>query len=121
MPSSRKRRIACRSQNQIAPQRRGPDRTDGAGLVEPLRELFKDEVRSRQVLGLPDRIVMRQPFPGPGLAVRIIGEITKKRMNILREADSIVTREIDAAVDLSPRAVAVFRGADAGAQCRRDG
>jgi GMP synthase (glutamine-hydrolysing) len=67
-------------------------------LVEPLRALFKDEVRALgRVLGLPDRIVERQPFPGPGLAVRIIGDVTKKRLNVLREADAIVREEIEAA------------------------
>jgi GMP synthase (glutamine-hydrolysing) len=75
------------------------------GLVEPLRTLFKDEVRQAgRVLGLPDAIVERQPFPGPGLAVRIIGEVTRERLEVVREADWIVTSEIDAAADsLSPR------------------
>jgi GMP synthase (glutamine-hydrolysing) len=64
-------------------------------LIEPLRELFKDEVRKvGKELGLPDRIVYRQPFPGPGLAVRIIGEITEERLNILREADAVIQEEI---------------------------
>jgi GMP synthase (glutamine-hydrolysing) len=75
------------------------------GLVEPLRALFKDEVREAgRVLGLPDAIVERQPFPGPGLAVRIIGEVTPARLDVVREADWIVTSEIDAAMSgLSPR------------------
>jgi GMP synthase (glutamine-hydrolysing) len=74
------------------------------GLIEPLRELFKDEVRKvGKVLGLPDAIVMRQPFPGPGLAVRIIGEVNRESIDTVRAADWIVTSEIDAAVDLSPR------------------
>lgn len=64
-------------------------------LIEPLRLLFKDEVREiGEELGLPEEIVWRQPFPGPGLAIRIIGEVTKKRLEILREADAIVTDEI---------------------------
>jgi GMP synthase (glutamine-hydrolysing) len=64
-------------------------------LIEPLRELFKDEVRiAGSELGLPDEIINRQPFPGPGLAVRILGEITKERLSILREADAIVSKEI---------------------------
>ncbi|WP_371367953.1 GMP synthase [glutamine-hydrolyzing] [Sporomusa rhizae] len=64
-------------------------------LVEPLRDLFKDEVRALgKELGLSDDIVYRQPFPGPGLAIRIIGEITEERLEILREADSIVYQEI---------------------------
>jgi GMP synthase (glutamine-hydrolysing) len=68
------------------------------GLVEPLRELFKDEVRQiGRYLGLDDRIVARQPFPGPGLAVRILGEVTPERCALLREADHIVTSEIEAA------------------------
>jgi GMP synthase (glutamine-hydrolysing) len=73
-------------------------------LIEPLRLLFKDEVRKvGSVLGLPDTIVQRQPFPGPGLAVRIIGEVNRESIDTVRAADWIVTSEIDAAIDLNPR------------------
>ena len=64
-------------------------------LIEPLRTLFKDEVRAIGTeLGLPDEIVWRQPFPGPGLGIRIIGEITKERLDLLREADAIASEEL---------------------------
>ncbi|HBF13856.1 MAG TPA: GMP synthase (glutamine-hydrolyzing) [Deltaproteobacteria bacterium] len=67
----------------------------GLKLLEPFRELFKDEVRQLgKVLGMPDDIIHRHPFPGPGLAVRILGTLTKDRLDILREADSIVMEEI---------------------------
>jgi GMP synthase (glutamine-hydrolysing) len=66
------------------------------GLIEPLRELFKDEVRKvGEQLGMDPRFVYRQPFPGPGLAVRILGSVTNERLHILREADAIVQDEID--------------------------
>ena len=65
-------------------------------IVEPLRDLFKDEVREIGTqLGIPSELVWRQPFPGPGLAVRIIGEITKEKLDLLREADAIFREEID--------------------------
>ncbi|MGF0164066.1 glutamine-hydrolyzing GMP synthase [Streptomyces koyangensis] len=67
-------------------------------LVEPLRMLFKDEVRMvGQELGLPEEIVQRQPFPGPGLGIRIVGEVTKDRLDLLREADAIAREELTAA------------------------
>lgn len=70
----------------------------GFELVEPLRELFKDEVRKvGEALGLPDEIVWRHPFPGPGLAVRVIGEVTPERLRVLRDADEIVLEELVAA------------------------
>src|SRR6185437_11438422 len=67
-------------------------------LIEPLRDLFKDEVRKiGRDLGMPEEILQRQPFPGPGLAVRIVGEVTPDRVAILQEADDIVVNEIKAA------------------------
>ncbi|MBL8999517.1 MAG: glutamine-hydrolyzing GMP synthase [Phycisphaerae bacterium] len=70
----------------------------GFQLVEPLRELFKDEARKLgEVLGLPEQIVWRHPFPGPGLAVRVLGEVTKPKLDLLRECDEILLEEIVAA------------------------
>jgi GMP synthase (glutamine-hydrolysing) len=70
----------------------------GFELIEPLRDLFKDEVRTvGEYLGLPEDVVWRHPFPGPGLAVRIIGEVTKQRLEILRAADEILIEEIKSA------------------------
>lgn len=67
-------------------------------LIEPLKHLFKDEVRLLgKELGLPDDVIWRQPFPGPGLAIRIIGEVTPQRLNVLRKADTILLEEIRAA------------------------
>ncbi|MBF0450953.1 MAG: glutamine-hydrolyzing GMP synthase [Candidatus Magnetomorum sp.] len=67
-------------------------------LIEPLKYLFKDEVRALgKTLGLPERMIHRQPFPGPGLGIRIIGEITENRLNILRNADAILLEEIEQA------------------------
>ncbi len=73
-----------------------PDYVDFKEIIEPLRLLFKDEVRALgRELGLPEYLVNRQPFPGPGLAIRIIGEITKDKLLILQDADAIVREEID--------------------------
>ncbi len=70
----------------------------GFKLLEPFRDLFKDEVRAiGRELGVPASIVDRQPFPGPGLAVRIAGEVTRERLGVLREADAIVREEIEKA------------------------
>ncbi|MDX2117408.1 MAG: glutamine-hydrolyzing GMP synthase [Planctomycetota bacterium] len=70
----------------------------GFTLIEPLRELFKDEVRALgTVLGLPEHIVWRHPFPGPGLAVRVLGEVTKPKLDLLRDCDEILLEEIVAA------------------------
>ena len=67
-------------------------------LIEPLRELFKDEVRAAgEELGMPKDLLWRHPFPGPGLAVRCLGEVTEKRLEVLRAADAIVIDEIRAA------------------------
>ncbi|MDR0837197.1 MAG: glutamine-hydrolyzing GMP synthase [Propionibacteriaceae bacterium] len=75
-------------------------------LIEPLRTLFKDEVRKVGLeLGLPEHIVWRQPFPGPGLAIRIIGEVTSERLDLLRDADAIAREELDA----SPQAREVWQ------------
>ena len=72
-----------------------PSVMDFESIVEPLKELFKDEVRAVGLqLGIPEKLVMRQPFPGPGLAVRIIGEITKAKADTLREADAIFREEL---------------------------
>src|SRR5690606_27181453 len=67
-------------------------------LIEPLRELFKDEVRAAgESMGMPKDVLWRQPFPGPGLAIRCLGEVTEARLKVLRQADAIVLQEIRAA------------------------
>ena len=72
-----------------------PDHVDFKELVEPLRVLFKDEVRKAGTeLGIPDNLVWRQPFPGPGLAIRVIGDLTKEKLDILRDADAIFREEV---------------------------
>ena len=75
-----------------------PDVVDFDAIVEPLRDLFKDEVRAAGIeLGIPYDLVWRQPFPGPGLAIRVMGEITEEKLSILREADAIFRQEITSA------------------------
>ena len=72
-----------------------PDYVDFEEIIEPLRDLFKDEVRALgEELGIPSYMVWRQPFPGPGLAIRVIGEITKEKLDLLRDADFIFRDEI---------------------------
>lgn len=86
-----------------------PDVIDFEEIIEPLRYLFKDEVRAAGLaLGLPKELVMRQPFPGPGLAVRVIGEITKDKLDTLRDADAIFREEVDKAGVISNQYFAVL-------------
>ena len=73
-----------------------PDKVDFKALVEPLRDLFKDEVRQAgRELGLPEYLVSRQPFPGPGLAIRIIGDVTPEKVALVQDADAIWREEVD--------------------------
>lgn len=75
-----------------------PDHVDFKEIIEPLRILFKDEVRAAGIeLGIPENLVWRQPFPGPGLAIRVIGDITKEKLDLLRDADAIFREEVAAA------------------------
>lgn len=87
-----------------------PDHVDFREIIEPLRMLFKDEVRALgKELGLPDYLVNRQPFPGPGLGIRIIGEVTGEKVKIVQEADAIYREEVD-------KAAAEYAGAHGGKQ-----
>ena len=73
-----------------------PTNISFSGIIEPLRDLFKDEVRKvGRELGIPQELVNRQPFPGPGLAIRIIGEVTYQKLDILKNADAIMRKEIE--------------------------
>ena len=96
--SASERRHQARPHHQDASQRGRPARDMTFQLIEPLRMLFKDEVRAvGEALGLPEEIVWRHPFPGPGLAIRIIGEVTWERLETLRGADAIFLEELRAA------------------------
>ena len=75
-----------------------PDYVDFKEIIEPLRDLFKDEVRKAGLeMGIPEKLVFRQPFPGPGLGIRIIGEITAEKVKIVQDVDAIYREEMDAA------------------------
>ena len=77
-----------------------PEHVDFKDIIEPLRDLFKDEVRKAGLeLGIPERLVFRQPFPGPGLGIRIIGEVTEEKVRIVQDADFIYREEIDKAAE----------------------
>ena len=98
-----------------------PDYVDFKEIIEPLRDLFKDEVRKAGLeLGIPERLVFRQPFPGPGLGIRIIGEVTAEKVKIVQEADAIYREEIEkAGLDKEHRTV--FCRPYEYAQCGRNG
>ncbi len=71
-----------------------PDFVDFKEIIEPLRDLFKDEVRKAGLeLGIPERLVFRQPFPGPGLGIRIIGEVTAEKVRIVQDADAFTVKK----------------------------
>ena len=98
-----------------------PDYVDFKEIIEPLRDLFKDEVRKAGLeLGIPEYLVYRQPFPGPGLGIRIIGEVTAEKVRIVQDADAIYREEI-ADCGSRPEHRPVFRGADQYAVCGRYG
>ena len=98
-----------------------PDCVDFKEIIEPLRDLFKDEVRQAgRELGIPERLVSRQPFPGPGLAIRIIGAVTPEKVKMVQQADAIYREEVEAAGG-AQGAGAVFCGPDKHAQRGRDG
>ena len=91
---------ACRKNSEVIKSHHNvaglPKNIKFKKIVEPLRDLYKDEVRKvAKMLGLPKELVNRQPFPGPGLAVRIIGELTPEKVNIAKKADAIVRQEIE--------------------------
>ena len=76
-----------------------PDYVNFKEIIEPLRNLFKDEVRKAGLeLGIPEKLVMRQPFPGPGLGIRIIGDVTEDKIHIVQDADYIFREEVDKAL-----------------------
>ena len=82
-----------------------PDYVDFKEIIEPLRDLFKDEVRKAGLeMGIPEYLVFRQPFPGPGIGVRIVGEVTEEKVRIVQDADAIYREEI-ANIGMEPSAL----------------